>query len=281
MRDGGDLTAIRARYAADAMAWARPQGFENARVEAAFATVSREAHLTPPPWRIFSPGGGIVDEETSDPARLYQDVLVVLDKPKGINNGQPSLHAAWMAEVDPRPGEAIVQIGIGTGYYTAILAQLVGEGGRVEAYEIETRLAGIAHENLAALRQVRVHAETAVGTALPEADVVYVSAGAAAPDPAWLRCLKQGGRLIMPWQPSPFEGRTLVVRRKGAGFAVRAHGSVAFVGCIGAEARDTRARGMPAQPVAETRSVVLASEHPPDGTATAIYGEVWFSSREV
>ena len=276
-----DLAAIRARYAADAMVWARQEGIENARVEAAFATVPREAYLTPPPWRIFSPGGGTVDEETSDPARLYQDVLVVLDKPKGINNGQPSLHAVWMAGVDPRPGETIVQIGIGAGYYTAILAELVGEGGRVQAYEIEPNLAGIARRNLASLPQVRVHAETAVGIALPDADVVYVSAGAAAPDPAWLRCLEKGGRLIMPWQPSPVEGRTLVVRRRPGGFAVRLHGSVAFVGCIGADARDIWARGVPARPLVDTRSVWLASEHAPDSTATAIYNGLWFSSRTV
>ncbi|NNM71875.1 protein-L-isoaspartate O-methyltransferase family protein [Enterovirga aerilata] len=281
MSEGRDLAAIRARYAADAMAWARRDGLENSRVEAAFAAVPRESYLTPPPWRIFSPGGGILDEETSDPARLYQDVLVVLDRAKGINNGQPSLHAAWMAEVDPRPGETVIQIGIGAGYYTAILAELVGEGGRIKAYEIETRLAELARRNLSSLPQVRVHAVSAVGAELPQADVVYVSAGAAAPDPAWLRCLEPGGRLVMPWQPSPFEGRTLLVRRQPGGLAVRTHGSVAFVGCIGAEARDVRARGKPAQPLVETRSVWLAAEHPPDDTATALYGEVWFSSRDV
>ena len=281
MSDGRDLEALRAVYAADILAWARQRGFETARVETAFATVRRENYLTPPPWRIFSPGGGIVDEETSDPARLYQDVLVVLDKPKGINNGQPSLHAAWMAEVDPMPGESVVQIGIGAGYYTAILAELVGEGGRVEAYEIEPRLAAIARQNLASTSQVRVHAETAVGVELPAADVVYVSAGAVAPDPAWLRCLTVGARLIMPWQPFPMEGRTLVIRRKPGGFAADSHGNVAFVGCVGAEATRMPPRGIPARPLAETRSVWLSAERAPDLSATAIYGKVWFSAEPV
>ena len=263
------------------MVWARQDGIENPRVEAAFGKVPREAYLTPPPWRIFSPGGGIVDEETSDPARLYQDVLVVLDKPKGINNGQPSLHAVWMAGVDPRPGETVVQIGIGAGYYTAILTELVGEGGRVEAYEIEPYLAEVARRNLASTPQVGVHAETAVGVELPRADVVYVSAGAVAPDAAWLRCLGGGGRLIMPWQPSPREGRTLVVRRKPGGLAARLYGNVAFVGCVGADARDVQPRGLPARPLLETRSVWLSATRPPDESATAIYGEVWFSAEPV
>ena len=275
------LRSIRARYAAEAMVWARREGIDNPRVEAAFAAVPRENYLTPPPWRIFSPGGGIVDEDTSDPARLYQDVLVVLDKPKGINNGQPSLHAMWMAGIDPQPGETIVQIGIGAGYYSAILAELVGEGGRVEAYEIEPHLAAIARGNLLSRPQVRVHAESAVGVELPPADIVYVSAGAAAPDPGWLRCLREGGRLIMPWQPTPRDGRTLVVRRGPGGFAARLYGHVGFVGCIGADARDMRARGMPGHPIGEPRSGWLTAQRPPDASATAVYDEVWFSADPV
>lgn len=272
--------SVRSRYAADAMVSARAAGLDVARVEAAFAAVPRERYLAPPPWRIFSPGGGVSDEDTSDPARLYGDVLVVLDKAKGINNGQPSLHAAWMAGIDPRPGETVVQIGAGTGYYTAILARLVGERGRVEAYEIEPRLAGIARDNLAGLPQVTVHGTSAVGAALPEGDVVYVSAGAVAPDASWLRCLRPGGRLVMPWQPSPMEGRTLVVRRREGGFAAKTYGSVAFVGCVGADRDSLRPRGVPARPLAETRSVALAAERAPDESATAIYGEVWFSATE-
>lgn len=277
-----DLAAVRAAYAARIMAWARQEGSDSPRVEAAFATIPRERYLTPPPWRIVSPGGSIVAQETSDPAEVYGDVLVALDRHKGINNGQPSLHAAWMAELDPRPGETVVQIGVGAGYYTALLAELVGPEGRVEAYEIEPRLAELARENLAGLPQVQVRSGSAVGlAALPAADIVYVSAGAVAPDPAWLRCLTRTGRLVMPWQPAPTEGRTLVVRRRAGGFAARAQGSVAFVGCIGAEARDMRPRGMPVRPLAETRSVWLAADDAPDESATAIYGAVWFSARAV
>lgn len=277
---GADLSGLRASYAKAAMRWARDAGIDNPRVEAAFAAVPRERYLTPPPWRIFAPGGA-PDEETSDPAKLYADVLVVLDGERGINNGQPSLHAVWMAGIDPRPGETAVQVGIGAGYYTAILANLVGAGGRVEAYEIEPRLAAVARGNLAGLDQVVVHAASAVGRALPPADLVYVSAAAAAPDPHWLRALRTGGRLVMPWQPAPGRGQTLLVRRTERGFGVRLYGSVSFVACIGASGRDTRPRGLPSRPLDETRSVWLSAERAPDGTATAIYADVWFSAAEV
>ena len=95
---------------------------------------------------------------------------------------------------------------------------------------------------------------------------------------AWLRCLKPGGRLVMPWQPTPMDGRTLVVRRVPAGFAAALHGFVSFVGCIGAGTGDIRVRGIPGRPLAETRSVWLVSDRPADESATAIYPDVWFSA---
>lgn len=171
-----------------------------------------------------------------------------------------------------------MQIGIGSGYYTAILAELVGRAGRVEAYEIEERLAAIASGNLAHLSQVTVRAASAVGTTLPGADLVYVAAGAAAPDPGWLRCLRPRGRLVMPWQPMPRQGRTLRVTRVRAGFAVRLHGDVSFVGCVGADSRDVPMRAAPARPIGETRSLHVTADTPPDDSATAIYPQVWFSA---
>jgi protein-L-isoaspartate(D-aspartate) O-methyltransferase len=269
-----ELSRLRARYARDVTAWARDTGLETTRVEAAFATVPRERYLTPPPWRIFAPGG-LMEAETADPAGLYADVLVVLDRAKGINNGQPSLHAAWLAELAPRHGESALQVGIGAGYYTAILAALVGETGRVCAYEIDPRLAAIARGNLGGLPQVEVRGESAVGGRLPAVDLVYVSAGAGAPDPAWLRALRTGGRLVMPWQPAPGRGRTLLVERADRGFAARLGAGVSFVPCAGLG--EARPRGLPSRPLEDTRSAWLTADRTPDGSATAIYEDLWFS----
>ena len=47
----------------------------------------------------------------------------------------------WLAAADPKPGDHVVHIGIGTGYYTAILAELVGPTGRVTAIEYDASLA--------------------------------------------------------------------------------------------------------------------------------------------
>lgn len=272
---GQKLAALRARYADEICASA---GVEHERVREAFATVAREAFLTPPPWRIFSPGG-VLEQLTEEPEDLYQDVLVVLDPGQGINNGQPSLHAAWLAAADPQEGEKAIHVGAGAGYYTAILARLVGPAGMVHAYEIDERLADIARQNLAALSGVTVHRRSGAGGELPQADVVYVNAGAFAPDPSWLRALVPRGRLIFPWQPSGNGAgyALLLTRRARGGFSVRDLMMVGFIPLVderkppSRSTRDCRA----------TRSAWLASERAPDATATAIWPDVWFSSDEV
>jgi protein-L-isoaspartate(D-aspartate) O-methyltransferase len=275
---GVTLEERRRRYAAEIT---RHSGVYHDRVEEAFATTPREHFLTPPPWVIFAPGGMFKDE-TSDPAELYQDVLVVLDRERGINNGQPSLHAAWMAALDPQPGEAVLHIGAGTGYYTALLAQLVTPGGHVHAYEIEDDLAEMARINLAALDQVTVHATSGVGATLPQGDVIYVNASASAPDVAWLEALKPGGRLIFPWQAARHRGGiALQVTRTEHGYRAAATMEVAFIPCVGAMSQPTSGGRASNSDVMATRSIWLTGERAPDDSAIVVYDQVWLSSRAI
>ena len=265
--------ALRRRYAE---AIARLAHAEDPRIENAFASVPREDFLPPPPWTVIAGG---VAEETSDLEDIYQDVLVALDRRQGINNGEPALHAAWMQAVAPKPGEGIVHVGAGTGYYTAILASLVTPGGTVEAFEIDPDLAAAARKNLAAVGGVAVHAESAFGRPLAPADVVYVNAGVFAPDPEWLAALRPGGRLIFPWQPTVRWGPAILVRRAGRGFSARAIMSVGFIVCAG-QGRG-RAGTITSRGLESTRSVWLTTQRVPDGSATAIYDDLWFSADAV
>jgi hypothetical protein len=111
-------------------------GVPAGRLSEAFAATPRERFLGPGPWKIFI-GTGYITTPTDDPAFLYQDVTVALSESGKINNGQPVLHAVGLAALNPQPGETAIHIGAGTGYYTAILARLVGPQGKVLAYEIE------------------------------------------------------------------------------------------------------------------------------------------------
>ena len=128
---------------------------------------------------------------------LYQNSLVALVADKGINNGTPFFHAAWIGAVAPQPGDVIAHIGAGTGYYSAILSMLVLEGGCVNAFEIEEQLAAAARHNLAPFDNVSVIAGDAVSLPLPPSDVIYVNAGVLAPPLQWLQAL-------LSWGPNDF-----------------------------------------------------------------------------
>ena len=112
----------------------------------------------------------------------------------------------------------MVQIGAGAGYYTAILAELVGPEGRVIAYEIEPDIAERAAANLARYPQVEVRARSGVDD-LPSADAVYVNAAASHPLRAWLDALKVGGRLVFPLQAAGSSGAMLLITRPERGDA--------------------------------------------------------------
>lgn len=213
----------------------RRAGVSDPRIEAAFAAVPREDFAGPPPWRIGS-GGLFGLASTDDPARLYEDVLIAIDANRGINNGQPSLHAQSIGALAVKEGETVVQIGAGAGYYTAILAELVGPKGKVIAYEIEPDIAARAAANLARYPQVEVRARSGVED-LPLADAIYVNAAASHPLRAWLDALKPGGRLIFPLQAAHSSGAMLMVTRpeRGEAWPARLLTGVVFIACEGAQ----------------------------------------------
>ncbi|CDX24223.1 putative O-methyltransferase [Mesorhizobium sp. ORS 3324] len=250
------------------------------RLEDVFASVPREAFLGPGPWTIFA-GDGRFETPTADPSYIYQNVLVVLDADKGINNGEPVLHAMWIGKVEPKPGEAVTHIGAGTGYYTALLAKLVEPGGSVTAFEIEGDLAAQAELNLAAYGNVEVVHGNAVTSALPPSDVIYVNAAVIAPPPAWLRALKPGGRMVFPWRPAERVGLAMLVIRLERGFACLPFMGSWFIPCVGASVPGPEARMPTRERALRTRSIWLTEDKAPDRTATAVFGDVWFSSRAI
>ena len=162
---------------------------------------------------------------------------MAIDERRGINNGQPSLHAQCIDALGVREGETVLHIGAGAGYYTAILAQLVGPKGRVVAYEIEPDIAGRAQRNLIRVAQAEVRARSAIGEELPKADCIYVSCAASHPVRAWLEALKAGGRLLFPLQAERSTGAMLLITRpdQGGAWPARFLSGVVFIACEGAQ----------------------------------------------
>ncbi len=111
------------------------------------------------PWYFNEQGPPVIGD---DPALIYQDVGMGLAIERGIPTGLPSLHARCMAACELKLGEKVIQVGAGSGYFSAVLAELVGEGGSVIAFEIDSALAKAAGQNLKSWRQVRVEPSSGV-----------------------------------------------------------------------------------------------------------------------
>ena len=259
----------------------RSAGSSNQALIAAFSTIERERFVGKGPWSIFI-GSGYIPTPSDDPRLLYQDVVVGLAVDRGINNGQPTLHARCLAACTPAIGESVLHIGAGTGYYTAILATLVSASGSVIGYEIEDDLSKRARENLKNLRNVRIVAASANDSTLAQADVVYVSAGATHPVAAWLDALNIGGRLIFPLTANDGAGCMLLVTRRGpATYAASIVMRVAFIPCVGARddtASSALSAALEAQSLKTVKSLCRGTQ--PDLTAWCIGTDWWLSTAQ-
>jgi protein-L-isoaspartate(D-aspartate) O-methyltransferase len=256
-------------------------GSSDEKLMDAFTAVPREDFTGPGPWQVFV-GSGYIPTISDDPRHLYQDVLIGLAPERKINNGQPSLHARCLSAAAPQRADAVVHLGSGTGYYSAILATLVGPEGSVLAIEREQDLAARAASSLRRLSNVAVRAGSATEVAIPPCDLIYVNAGATHPPAAWLDALRIGGRLVFPLTPNEGFGVMLLVKRKAADvYAASAFARAAFIPCIGARddaTSESLTKALERQSLKEVRS--LKRNTTPDSTAWCAGSDWWLSTAE-
>jgi protein-L-isoaspartate(D-aspartate) O-methyltransferase len=231
-----EQAVIRRAYAKQIMAAC---GVSNRRIEAAFASVKRENFLGRGPWQVVRWGRGYEPTPSRNPVYLYDDVVVAIIPERHLNNGQPSLHVALIASAAPRPGEHVVHVGAGVGYYTAILHRLVGRQGRVTAIEFDVGLAARLATNFAGARNVRVVQGDGARVPFDSADIIYVNAGATKPAETWLDRLAEGGRLILPLTATEFlagdaqRGAVFRIERRADDFLAQRISAVAIFPCEG------------------------------------------------
>jgi protein-L-isoaspartate(D-aspartate) O-methyltransferase len=207
----------------------------------AFARVPREKFLEPGPWEIASPEvrglsalGAMQTSYTpvDDPRHLYHNVVVVIDKAADINNGQPSALARWIDALGLKPGARVYHLGCGVGYYTAIMAEVVGPQGSVVGAEVRPDLAARAKENLSCYSNVTAVAGDGATFDPGECDAIMVNAGVTHPNALWLERLREGGRLVVPLTmattPTIGIGVMTKISRQGSGFSAEIVTSLAI-----------------------------------------------------
>jgi len=234
-----EMSVVRRAYAKQVMF---ASGVAVPRLETALAKVPREAFLGPGPWEIMRPPGGYQMTPDNDPVYLYQDVLVGMISPKGLNNGQPSFLMFLISLGQLSEGEKVVHIGAGRGYYTAVIAEMVGDAGAVTAIEYEPDLAVRAAANLSGYSHVRVVQGDGFTMPLDPSDVIYINAGVARPADTWLDAIKDGGRLVLPLTVSftaddgnaMTRGAIFLIERKGATYLAEWKSPTGIYPCVGA-----------------------------------------------
>jgi protein-L-isoaspartate(D-aspartate) O-methyltransferase len=225
----------------------------------AFAKVPREHFLGPGPWQIASPdargssvGGMTIGTsyratDDADPRHLYHNVLIAIDPSRQLNNGHPSTLASWLDALELKEGDRALHVGCGVGYYTAIIAEVVGPNGHVTGIEIDPDLASRARKNLAHLDRVEVlQADGGEYNSEPN-DAIFINAGATHVRSAWLDNLRPGGRLLLPltFAADPNAngmGFMLRVTYESPGYAARFLSPVMIFPCIGSRNEESNQR---------------------------------------
>ncbi len=236
-----ELQIIRRAYAKQIV---HAAGASDPRLEEALATLRREDFLSPGPWQIGRPLAGHQIMPVDDPLYLYQDVPVPIIPERRLNNGQPSFLTFLISSGELQAGEHAVHIGIGTGYYTAVIGHLVGPTGHVTGVEIEPGLATIARSNLADFSHIEVIEGDGSLVPFKPADAIYVNAGVSRPADTWLDALKPNGRLILPLAAHfttddghPMtRGALFIIKRQGETYEARALSSTLIYPCMGLRA---------------------------------------------
>ncbi|MGI5844169.1 MAG: protein-L-isoaspartate(D-aspartate) O-methyltransferase [Candidatus Xenobium sp.] len=187
----------------------RARGIRDPQVLRAMETVPRQLFVRP-----------------EDASEAFSDRALPLGLGQTIS--QPYVVALMTELARLSPGDRVLEVGTGSGYQAAILAEC-----GVEVYSIE-RLAELAEKASQRLLDLGLLVHLRVGDGArgwPEHapyQAILVTAAPAHVPPDLLEQLDQGGRLVVP--EGGREGQVLrVYRRTEEGFEVSDHGTVLFV----------------------------------------------------
>jgi protein-L-isoaspartate(D-aspartate) O-methyltransferase len=149
----------------------------------------------------------------SEASRAHEDVALPLGRGQTIS--QPFVVALSTDLLCAKPGDRVLEIGTGSGYQAAVLAELDLS---VFSVEVDAVLARAARRRLAKLGYARVQTCVADGRRgwsahAPYAGILATAAVPVVPEP-WVEQLAAGGRVVAPiGQPGEVQVLTCFVKR--------------------------------------------------------------------
>jgi protein-L-isoaspartate(D-aspartate) O-methyltransferase len=207
---------------------------------------------------------------------IYSDKAVAIKRAGDewlSSSSQPAMMAIMLAQLGLAPGMRVLEIGAGTGYNAALLAQLVGPAGRVISIDLDEDLVEGARRNLAAagVRGVELRrGDGAIGA--PDAapfDRIIVTVGAWDLLPAWRAQLAPGGRIVLPLTLLPGQMFSVALERRGAVWEAVSARPCGFILMRGAAAH-------PGESTASPRIILRPRDaQGPGGRAAALVEKEW------
>jgi protein-L-isoaspartate(D-aspartate) O-methyltransferase len=170
--------------------------------------------------------------DTSMQGRAYGDHPLPIGEGQTIS--QPYV-VAWMTDaLNLKSTDRVLEIGTGSGYQAAVLAEIVNE---VYTIEIREGLSGSAAKLLDTQGYVNVKTRYADGyfgwEDYAPFDAIIITASANHIPPPLIKQLKDGGRLIIPLGSTLYYQTLTIVTKKGDDLTVEQMGGVAFVPMVG------------------------------------------------
>lgn len=191
------------------------------------------------PRHIFVPEVG--------PAAAYRDeAFVIKCGPDGLpvsSSSQPAMMAIMLEQLGLGHGHRVLEIGTGSGYNAAVMAEIVGPAGQVLSMDIDPELVTRARSSLVEAGYDDVTVLCADGGYGDPADApfdrIVVTAGAWDIAPAWLDQLGPGGRLVLPLSVRGIQ-LSVALERVGQDWVSRSAWRCGFVRMLGAFAGPER-----------------------------------------
>jgi protein-L-isoaspartate(D-aspartate) O-methyltransferase len=193
----------------------RQRGISDERLLVAMAKVPRHEFVSEQNW-----------------AEAYADHPIPIAEQQ--TTSQPYMIAAMVQAAGIKPEDRVLEIGAGSGYQTAVLAELASQVFAVERYASLTEAARTTLERLGYRNTKVVTGDGSLG--FPEAapyDAIIVSAAAPRIPPALVEQLAVGGRLIVPVGESDQQTVQLLQRNADGSTSVRTLEGCRFVPLIG------------------------------------------------